>query len=135
MLRISGMRSRYCPVTSAKLWGIAGLISALGSTLSVGQQAPPSDVVVDLNEGIYQYLQGSQDLEQFTYYNAAISRLSEVLKEDPANTTALLFRALSYGRIGLGERENRASADNKVVPRSEERRVGKECRSRWSPYH
>src|ERR1039458_10218656 len=24
---------------------------------------------------------------------------------------------------------------NKVLPRSEERRVGKECRSRWSPYH
>src|SRR3712207_4729598 len=22
-----------------------------------------------------------------------------------------------------------------IVPRSEERRVGKECRSRWSPYH
>src|SRR5260370_267063 len=22
-----------------------------------------------------------------------------------------------------------------VIPRSEERRVGKECRSRWSPYH
>ena len=27
----------------------------------------------------------------------------------------------------------RASCD--AVPRSEERRVGKECRSRWSPYH
>src|SRR5437763_7283583 len=24
---------------------------------------------------------------------------------------------------------------NPQVPRSEERRVGKECRSRWSPYH
>ena len=24
---------------------------------------------------------------------------------------------------------------NQIVPRSEERRVGKECRSRWSPYH
>src|SRR3712207_7856952 len=24
---------------------------------------------------------------------------------------------------------------NLVSPRSEERRVGKECRSRWSPYH
>ena len=24
---------------------------------------------------------------------------------------------------------------NKIAPRSEERRVGKECRSRWSPYH
>ncbi len=25
--------------------------------------------------------------------------------------------------------------DNKAKVRSEERRVGKECRSRWSPYH
>ena len=25
--------------------------------------------------------------------------------------------------------------DHGVVNRSEERRVGKECRSRWSPYH
>ena len=25
--------------------------------------------------------------------------------------------------------------ENPIVPRSEERRVGKECRSRWSPYH
>ena len=24
---------------------------------------------------------------------------------------------------------------NQLNPRSEERRVGKECRSRWSPYH
>src|SRR2546430_12838464 len=24
---------------------------------------------------------------------------------------------------------------NRALPRSEERRVGKECRSRWSPYH
>src|SRR3712207_7267255 len=26
-------------------------------------------------------------------------------------------------------------ADEVAPPRSEERRVGKECRSRWSPYH
>ena len=26
-------------------------------------------------------------------------------------------------------------AHKKLVSRSEERRVGKECRSRWSPYH
>ena len=25
--------------------------------------------------------------------------------------------------------------DEKIYTRSEERRVGKECRSRWSPYH
>src|SRR3989449_2064772 len=35
---------------------------------------------------------------------------------------------------GLGEeRETRPEATRR--PRSEERRVGKECRSRWSPYH
>ena len=27
------------------------------------------------------------------------------------------------------------STDTAIYPRSEERRVGKECRSRWSPYH
>ena len=30
--------------------------------------------------------------------------------------------------------ENYFSTDEQVL-RSEERRVGKECRSRWSPYH
>ena len=29
----------------------------------------------------------------------------------------------------------RARARARAPPRSEERRVGKECRSRWSPYH
>ena len=55
------------------------------------------------------------------------------------------------GRVGLEALERgaatvfvesvraRAQAIERVVPcallRSEERRVGKECRSRWSPYH
>ena len=30
---------------------------------------------------------------------------------------------------------NYAFVDHKSEARSEERRVGKECRSRWSPYH
>ena len=39
--------------------------------------------------------------------------------------------------IGCGSKEAfAASAQNKNGEiRSEERRVGKECRSRWSPYH
>src|SRR5260221_11150680 len=28
-----------------------------------------------------------------------------------------------------------AAPDGRIIGRSEERRVGKECRSRWSPYH
>ena len=31
--------------------------------------------------------------------------------------------------------EQVAAAGAQLVVRSEERRVGKECRSRWSPYH
>ena len=33
--------------------------------------------------------------------------------------------------VAAGEAKENA----KVIDRSEERRVGKECRSRWSPYH
>ena len=36
----------------------------------------------------------------------------------------MLGQNLIYGAIGTGH-----------AHRSEERRVGKECRSRWSPYH
>ena len=38
-------------------------------------------------------------------------------------------------RVENREVENREIENRKIVARSEERRVGKECRSRWSPYH
>ena len=38
----------------------------------------------------------------------------------------LMERAVKYARV---------LAEIKAAERSEERRVGKECRSRWSPYH
>src|SRR3712207_2799403 len=40
---------------------------------------------------------------------------------------------LALGVTPVGERENLGEYD--ATTRSEERRVGKECRSRWSPYH
>src|SRR3712207_6861600 len=42
------------------------------------------------------------------------------------------------GDAGGGREGDRTRADLRRAtqpPRSEERRVGKECRSRWSPYH
>ena len=38
-----------------------------------------------------------------------------------------------YGFIGMMQRD--PCIASAVKKRSEERRVGKECRSRWSPYH
>src|SRR6266705_5365238 len=51
-------------------------------------------------------------------------------------TCALPILRVSAG-CGLraaGRRDSRGST-RKTAARSEERRVGKECRSRWSPYH
>ena len=38
-------------------------------------------------------------------------------------------------QIEQGNLYNQGGIPNKAMNRSEERRVGKECRSRWSPYH
>src|SRR5258707_6979357 len=40
----------------------------------------------------------------------------------------------SINGLPVWERQS-SSADGTAAKRSEERRVGKECRSRWSPYH
>ena len=44
---------------------------------------------------------------------------------------ATALSVLGLVGCGAGDTETVTSADS----RSEERRVGKECRSRWSPYH
>src|SRR2546422_6336756 len=56
-------------------------------------------------------------------------------------TCALPISPTRVGFAGSGDRAQRpaatgssAAADHRSL-RSEERRVGKECRSRWSPYH
>ena len=46
---------------------------------------------------------------------------------------AQLGRLIEIARIQSTEASNRI--EGIVTTRSEERRVGKECRSRWSPYH
>ena len=61
---------------------------------------------------------------------------------DPHKTSAAAFSYLvkttnrhvaNHGRETIAE--NAAEKENVFFARSEERRVGKECRSRWSPYH
>src|SRR3712207_2182431 len=57
--------------------------------------------------------------------------LTSTSLEDQQQTVA---RALGLGarHIDVGQRPEEGHV---VLARSEERRVGKECRSRWSPYH
>ena len=48
---------------------------------------------------------------------------------------AALSGVLTAGIILGGTGLSTKAAETETETRSEERRVGKECRSRWSPYH
>ena len=73
--------------------------------------------------------------------------VGSALYPSPANMQAAI-RASGAGIVTVSLRREAAGGktgdafwslirelDVTVLPRSEERRVGKECRSRWSPYH
>src|SRR3712207_9137497 len=45
------------------------------------------------------------------------------------------FDAVELRRIDFRRAFEQGQTNEQVLQRSEERRVGKECRSRWSPYH
>ena len=57
---------------------------------------------------------------------AVTARLSDVRWDGKEFTLSLLGRAFAIAHPDY---------DIRALDRSEERRVGKECRSRWSPYH
>ena len=60
---------------------------------------------------------------------------SDVCSSDLGQDGELLWTyTLDAGSEGMGKTTEVVSK-MVVVDRSEERRVGKECRSRWSPYH
>ena len=73
--------------------------------------------------------------------------MAEPKKQIPLRLNAKLYEALAAwaeddfrsvnGQIEylLTECVRQRKKNGRYVSRSEERRVGKECRSRWSPYH
>src|SRR5688572_1236850 len=75
------------------------------------------------------------------FYVDAIERHEYAERSDPAHArvenlsdAVLHVIALEPG-LDVARRVVRAPLGHRAVHRSEERRVGKECRSRWSPYH
>src|SRR2546430_5796060 len=94
----------------------------------------------DLNEtqhGLWLKAMAAIELRNFGY---AISLLQGILKQEPQFLTGrqLLRRA----EVAKQQGRKKSSFNISTAPiavmkaqRSEERRVGKECRSRWSPYH
>ena len=52
-----------------------------------------------------------------------------------SNSTKSLEDILNEDSTGENQVDSTSEIDIEELCRSEERRVGKECRSRWSPYH
>ena len=86
--------------------------------------------------------------------NLSVSTVSRALRNHPDVNEATKTKVQQFAQevefqknpIASGLRKHKTNAIGVVVPeianyffsqviRSEERRVGKECRSRWSPYH
>ena len=64
------------------------------------------------------------------------ARISEALLNNrQLQSTPLQVRYPQGVRDALGIMSEQLSLSVSDLTRSEERRVGKECRSRWSPYH
>src|SRR5574341_808198 len=72
---------------------------------------------------------GASKLEQITL-------VEELAYYDPPTSLlAAVSNLASYPIETFANPEQKQKYVPKIASRSEERRVGKECRSRWSPYH
>src|ERR1022692_3141327 len=67
---------------------------------------------------------GPTDAERNGDFSALLALPKPIVIYDPATTVCTPGGACT-----------RQPFPGNIIPRSEERRVGKECRSRWSPYH
>src|SRR5260221_3302667 len=81
----------------------------------------------------------SSDLRDGAFLaNYANINLSDAINRLPGISRVQIFGAGQYA-MRIWVRPDQLAKLNITVPeiinRSEERRVGKECRSRWSPYH
>src|SRR2546430_9922885 len=69
---------------------------------------------------------------------AILAALYLIIDPPSADLAAQTYRSDFFGREGFALWDNAWYAGHHMPGysiRSEERRVGKECRSRWSPYH
>ena len=116
------------------------------SALDVSIRAQIINLLAELQEELgISYLMISHDLAVVRHISHAVAVMylgkiveqapTEQLYEDPRHPySEVLLSAIPVPDPTV-RRKHIWASDGDAVPRSEERRVGKECRSRWSPYH
>ena len=128
----------------ASEWGFVNVISILSQR---GNLIPDQNITEALQEGlrraVNQVLVTTPDLndQDRLYFTIASNRLHNNFQgwglragewRQGGERVEALFRRLAQA---LNSNEQFEMDDSFQLSRSEERRVGKECRSRWSPYH
>src|SRR4030042_596106 len=95
----------------------------------------------------YEKAKGEEDIESMKRYSSQLVRLNdEIIKESKELLEAMGIavvqapgegeaQAAYLSRVKEGIFATSSQDYDSLLFRSEERRVGKECRSRWSPYH
>src|SRR2546422_10809885 len=101
---------------------LAQVMPSMGRTMRALLMAPPSNVELVRRRRGAAIARGLHDEKSLQHVHAAAEGI----------LTRLIGRELDRG--GLKRRELLVDPEA-LEHRSEERRVGKECRSRWSPYH
>ena len=66
---------------------------------------------------------------------ALARQVLDQLPYDPLLRGKIGFEVVAWDQPGAGVPMLATMTPQAAIARSEERRVGKECRSRWSPYH
>src|SRR3712207_9371740 len=101
--------------------------------LQIGAAAATRERIEEVVEGLVE--QGRIQREEG---KTLVDQVAGRARERSAGASSLLDASVQQGlrRGGLPTREDYEDLIFRVEQlRSEERRVGKECRSRWSPYH
>ena len=122
--------------TLVDLCGLAALYAQHERIMQTQASNELASIQATLEAQHNQYLQSKADFE-------ALGRAHHDLKHQIAVIRAELDRQLLPGRPHRNLRGDRSVQERHQLhpgipgldDRSEERRVGKECRSRWSPYH
>src|SRR3712207_9405375 len=92
-------------------------------------------------EGVFSFSPEGEVVSSFgtSFATARMTRIAGNILFWKAQASPLFLKAMlvqdatGYEKYSLGY--GCSASSEEIYKRSEERRVGKECRSRWSPYH
>ena len=110
-----------------------GSIEVLGQRMGDGKRVPKGVGAIIETPGFLPNCSGYQNLRYLMELSGKVDR--ERIRWAIATVGLDPDSKKHVGKYSLGMRQRLGLAQAMMEDRSEERRVGKECRSRWSPYH